>query len=452
MFKHFFADVRGNFGVFSSILAVPIIATAGLAVDFSLALVEKTTVQGLADSAVLAAAASNSTSAAEIKKTVEDHFNGGSKGSVTETVSIKSVEYRADRTIAIEVAAEIPLTLGKVLFDKGFPVTVSAIAQQGFSTPVDVALVLDNTGSMSGEKLKDLKKASLSLVSVLEKANEGQVRLGLVPFSNYVNVGLDRRRESWISVPNDYSKTEKVCTKSRPLLSKSGCEQVSKTCSNDGVAYTYLAEQCSSYTYGPEQTTCRDKVTTFRWNGCVGSRKAPLDETDELQGQKYEGLLNENCGSAILALSSNMATVRKAIDGMKAQNNTYIPAGILWGWTVLSGREPFTEAATSSMVADRYMIIMTDGANTLRAAAPKHVGDNSGAVALRLTAKTCENAKLDGIKIFTVGVGDLGKETQEVLAACASDAKYALFADDTSSLDNIFKSFAVAMMSPRLVE
>lgn len=450
--QSFASDTNGNFGVISAILSVPVIATAGLAIDFNLAIVEKTKLQAWADAAVLAAAATTSTSETEMRKVVEAHFKGGKSASLAESVSIEKVDYGSDGTIAVNISARMPLTLGKVLFEDGLPVTVSAIAQQGFSTPVDVSLVLDNTGSMSGRKLDDLKKASLSLVSTLEKANKGQVRLALVPFSNYVNVGLGRRRENWISVPKDYSETARVCTKSRPVLSKSGCKTVSKTGYNDGVPYTYNAEQCTTYTYGPEQTTCKDQVNTFRWNGCVGSRQSPLDQVDELKGIKYEGLLNEKCGAEILDLSSNMATVRKAINGMKAQNNTYIPAGILWGWTLLSEREPFTEAASlSASNVDRYMIVMTDGANTLKPVAPKHNADNSGATALKLTAKICENAKLDGITIFTVGVGDLGKETQDALAACASDAKYAFFADDTASLNGIFDKFAAAMMSPRLV-
>ena len=45
----------------------------------------------------------------------------------------------------------------------------------------------------------------------MAKTNDN-VNIGLVPFSQYVNVGLEYRDESWIDVPDDYSTTDpNVC-------------------------------------------------------------------------------------------------------------------------------------------------------------------------------------------------------------------------------------------------
>ncbi len=73
----------------------------------------------------------------------------------------------------------------------------SVIARQ--SGDMDVALVLDNTGSMRGRKLITLKKAAKDLVETLydSKTKDSEIKIGLVPFAQYVNVGMNNRNAWW---------------------------------------------------------------------------------------------------------------------------------------------------------------------------------------------------------------------------------------------------------------
>ena len=63
-------------------------------------------------------------------------------------------------------------------------------------------------------------------------------------------------------------------------------------------------------------------------------------------------------------MTSTKSTVDTAIDALVAKGNTVIPAGLLWGWRVLSSTEPFTEgAAYSDEKWVKAIVLLTDGEN-----------------------------------------------------------------------------------------
>ena len=72
---------------------------------------------------------------------------------------------------------------------------VVAVTSQVLRTigKVELVLVLDNTGSMKGTKIDTLITAANQLVNSLGKAtkNPADLRIGLVPFSQTVNVGSE---------------------------------------------------------------------------------------------------------------------------------------------------------------------------------------------------------------------------------------------------------------------
>ncbi len=68
---------------------------------------------------------------------------------------------------------------------------------------IEVALVLDNTGSMaSANKINELKKASKSLISILETASveAGQIRISIVPYhTTRVKLSTSYRFDNWLT-------------------------------------------------------------------------------------------------------------------------------------------------------------------------------------------------------------------------------------------------------------
>ena len=99
------------------------------------------------------------------------------------------------------------------------PFSVSAVAVRETQGSVEVAMVLDNTWSMSMsdssgvKKIDALKSAATNLTTKLKTSGKDQVKIGLVPYADYVNVGTNNRTRSWVSVPADYSTTsQQTCT------------------------------------------------------------------------------------------------------------------------------------------------------------------------------------------------------------------------------------------------
>jgi Flp pilus assembly protein TadG len=444
-------DKSGNFGVVTAFLVVPLFACAGLAVDFSKAMVSKAELQSAADSAVLSAVSmpksSNETMKAELTKV----FIGNLSPALAGSASVEDINISADNYITINAQSSIPLTLGAFFFKDSWQLKVAAQAVRSDYQKVEVAMVLDNTYSMTGQKLTNLKAAANALLDVFEKSKNQNVRFALVPFSRYVNVGTANRNQLWLTVPDDYSTTKNTCTTSKPVVSKSGCKTVTTTGTNDGVQTTSTKEQCDSYTYGEPVTSCSDKTSTYTWTGCVGSRNSPLDVNDTEPTLRYTGLLNTSCGSAVVPLTTNYSTLRTAISKMVANNETYIPAGVLWGWNMLSPTQPFTEGEPKATGINKFLIIMTDGTNTLspnKSNYMLHTGTDT-AKADSLMTTVCSNAKNAGLKIYTVAVGVTGS-TAEGLATCANDSSKAFSIEDSAKLVEVFKKIAGQILTPRL--
>ena len=167
---------------------------------------------------------------------------------------------------------------------------LSAVNVEG-ARQLDVVLVLDSTHSMVVDgKIDALKKAAADFVKTMmdmNKNDETKVRIGIVPFANYVNVGVAHRYEDWMNVPDDTSSVEQnKCWTTSDVTSKSDCHPVTRY--NDGVAEE--GTECS-YTYGPERTVCGDVTHTSAWHGCVGSRAYPLNLEDSHPEKPFPGIM-----------------------------------------------------------------------------------------------------------------------------------------------------------------
>lgn len=449
----FWGDRAGNISITFAVMLVPLLAVVGMGVDLSVAMSRRAELQGAADAGVLAAASLPTSDKDAMKKEVAKTFKANLRADLVGSAVVDSLTVSTDNFITMTVSSQVPLTIGRIAFGKTVEIKATAQAVRGDYQKAEIAMVLDNTYSMTGQKLTDLKSAANALLDVFQKANNPNVRLSLVPFSRYVNVGLGNRGKPWLSVQDDYSTTKNVCTTSRPVTSKSGCRTVTTTGSNDGVQTTSTREQCDSYTYGEPVTTCKNQTTDYKWSGCVGSRASPLDVSDTAPTNKYTGLLATSCGSALMPLTSNYAALRTAVSKMVANNETYIPAGILWGWNTLSVEEPLNEAAPKGADVTKYLIVMTDGANTLspnKSNYTLHTGTDA-AKADQLMGNVCGNAKMAGITIFTVAVG-VSPSASSALSACASDGSKAYTVEQSSKLVDIFRQIASQIMTPRLTQ
>ena len=418
---------------------------AGLAMDYARAYSIESALRSDLDAAVLGAA-SRMSEPNEIQAAALTFFdqNWKAKHSVSDvTVSVTRTD---NNRLTGTASAIVPTTLMKL---GGFDsITLSAISEvEVAGGNVELALVLDTTASMDGAKLESLKDAAKSLVEAVYEAPSADehVKIGIVPFGQYVNVGMPNRNQSWMSVAPDSSTSAQYCRNESSVTSTTNCRSETFTGYNDGVPYTYQSEVCD-YTYGPPVYTCTDYTDTQTWYGCAGSRNNPLDTDDDQYSTKVPGIMNVSCGAPVTPLTNDTDVLDTQIDSLIAAGNTYIPAGLMWGWTLLSSAVPFDEAVAYGQIVDgkkvkKVMVLMTDGFNTLSPDYPEHTGSDT-AVSNGLTAELCTNVKAKEIDIYTVAFEVTDNGVKDILEACASSPSKFYDARDPDELAAVFRNIA----------
>src|SRR5262249_1219417 len=93
-----------------------------------------------------------------------------------------------------------PTTFTKLLGQTKLDISSSVDVKWGIKK-LELALVLDNTGSMAQSgKLTQLKSAAHSLLTTLQGAAKqlGDVKVSIIPFDTTVNIGTGYQDEFWI--------------------------------------------------------------------------------------------------------------------------------------------------------------------------------------------------------------------------------------------------------------
>ncbi|MCB1548098.1 MAG: VWA domain-containing protein [Hyphomicrobiaceae bacterium] len=446
--RSFRRNASGATAIAFALLLVVLCAGAGMAVDFGSAIMMRTRLQGALDAALLAGARAYLARAGSevdvIPATMES--NWGEAGGLTPTVT-----YTLDSSGTLRGVArvDIPATFTRVIGYESIPVEVQTDLTFGLGK-LDLALVLDSTGSMMGSKLSGAQSAAKGLIDQIYSVSgaDTKVRVGLVPFGQYVNVGLQYRREPWMQVPDDYTQTGETCGTVTPIISSSNCRTVSGTCTNDGLPYTCSWTECDNV-YGPPVYQCTPTTTTYTWSGCVGSRNSPLDVTVTADSSnRVPGIMNTACPSPLARLTADQRAIKSQIDAMVATGDTYIPAGLLWGWRVLSAGAPFSDGTTSGGTR-RAMVLMTDGANTRSATYPGHDGTNVS-TANTTTETLCARIKASGVEIYTIAFDVTDRTVIDLMTRCASSTAHYYTAATVSDLHAAFDGIGRSLTAIRL--
>ncbi len=276
---------------------------------------------------------------------------------------------------------------------------------------VEVALVLDNSGSMVGQPISDLTTAASSLVGVVFSGSDGtdRVKVAVVPFSGAVNVGPENANAAWLDAAgasplngaNFASDVPRLEMFNRVGVSWKGCVEarasgydVTDTVASAGnpatlfvpmfapdepdgnndagksYANNYLADDGGACS--PQPTVC----TSYNRRGqCTNWQKAALPPA-EAQARicKYDGghissgLAGPNymCDSEpLLPLTDDKSSVEAKLATLVAKGSTNIAEGVAWGWRTLSPAEPFSEGRPyETKDNQKVIVVMTDGANT----------------------------------------------------------------------------------------
>ena len=449
MFKRYLNDTSGQFAIMFAVCATAMIIAAGSAVDMIGIQKQKTQLQALTDSAVLAAAAAKTDNIGDLKKIAQAALEANNP-------TARNIDLKLSLNgEIIQVAASYRYTtqLMGIVGIKDIPVKATSEAPIPKDIPLNIALVLDRTGSMAGSNMASLKSASATLIEIFSNF-DGEVKAGVVPFSNYVNVGVANRDQIWMDVPDDTSTTatEETCHTTKDLVSPDLCTTETRSTTRDGVPIEVDYKSCPESAYGPEYEQCYFPTSSETWYGCVGSREGTLNVTPDYRNKQFPGIMNAKCGEEILPLTTNISSVKAKIDSLTASGATYIPAGLAWGWRMLDSKQPYNDLSNSQADRKRAIVLMTDGANTLSLEQPFHNGSDTDA-ANGLTADLCTRIKKEGIQLFTVAyqLSDTSK-TKDVIRICATTESFFFDATNTADLEQAFEDIGRSLYEVRLTK
>jgi len=198
LFGRFRKDQRGNIAVIFAIALLPILSFMGAAIDYSRANRARSSMQAAMDSAALMVSKDLSQgliTQAQVTTKAQSYFTGLYTDAEAPVVTFNATytpgSGNSGSNVQITGSGQITTVFMKVA---GFPTmsfNTASTATWGASL-LRVALVLDNTGSMSQYgKMTALKPAAQSLVSQLSALaqNNGDVYISVVACTVDVNVG-----------------------------------------------------------------------------------------------------------------------------------------------------------------------------------------------------------------------------------------------------------------------
>jgi len=186
--RRLFRGEKGNVAMLFALACLVILPMVGFGINLSRVMVEKHKLQMATDAAALAAAHDPFMSAEERLLIIEAHLNHVEEdiGREIEYSFSQDEESRISLTTSIKVNTSMAHLMGRDYLT----VTTRSDAIQG-GADIEVAMVLDITGSMAGGRITALREAAGDLVDIVIKEEQEPYysKLAMVPYAVAVNVG-----------------------------------------------------------------------------------------------------------------------------------------------------------------------------------------------------------------------------------------------------------------------
>lgn len=271
-------DERGVFAVLFGVMAIVLVALGGAAVDYMALEQARNRTQIALDAATLALQPlifNEPVNVADIRAKAQallldrlgivDGVNNNEFGAQAEITNVR-VNVAAG-SLTLDARMWLPTMFVSLVGVQQLDANMTSQALR-MMLDLEVAMVLDNSGSMAGSRMTNLKVAARCATNILlfDAVNDttclpisgatvkNNVKIGLVPFTLMVNIGTQFKNSAWL----DWAGTS-------PLASQNF--------DDDDNALTAFG--------GPVSRTNLFAQTSTTWSGCVEARQSPYDTTDE---------------------------------------------------------------------------------------------------------------------------------------------------------------------------
>ncbi|MFW2543307.1 pilus assembly protein TadG-related protein [Primorskyibacter sp. 2E107] len=329
----FWAEERGSMSYFAVVGALVMMVFGGIGIDMIYAELKRNKVQNTLDRAVLAAA--NVKNEMDPTETVQTYFAAMNMSDALQGVTV--TQDANNRQVTATGKVTMPSHLMGLIGVDTLTAEGLATALNGVGN-VEISLVLDISGSMSGTKIGQLKEAAKSFIDTLLPADnvDPLVSISLVPYNATVNLGPDLA--SYFNIED--------------------AQPFSHCVTFDASDYNTTAINTI------DQLTQIGHFDPFDGGIAASNFWCPM-------GNK----------SRIVPHSSNPEYLKSQIDALEAGGNTAIDLGVKWGASLLdpSARPILDEMVSSGQIEAtttprpaafddsetmKFIVVMTDGENT----------------------------------------------------------------------------------------
>ncbi|MBN8966852.1 MAG: VWA domain-containing protein [Rhizobiales bacterium] len=405
-------DERGNIAVIFAFSLLPILGLVGAAVDYTRLNTARTQLQSALDSAALMISKdAASLSDSDMRQRAWDYFNSlyqNTEAPITQADLQISYTPNTGKGATLSLAARSKINsdfvqiMGDQYKQLGFG---SSSTTTWGGTRLRVALALDNTGSMSSAgKMTALKTAAKKLLDQLKAValKDEDVYVSIIPFAKDVNVGKTNVGASWLKwsgSSDTWDENNGSCSKkdnkNKTITTKASCDSVS-----------------GKWTVAAHST----------WNGCVTDRDQDYDVKSTAPNAADTQTLFpteqfSSCPTEIMPLTYDWTALKNKIDDMSPAGNTNQAIGMAWGWLSLLQQSPLNAPAEdSNNKYTKVVILLSDGDNT-----ENRFSTNKKTIDARQKL-LCNNAKADGVMIYTIQVNTDGTATSDVMQYCATSS------------------------------
>lgn len=393
--ERFRRDSRGTTAIIFALALLPLVVLMGVAIDLQRSSDAKATIQSAIDSASLAAAKELQDSTktdADIEAVGADFFNTAilnAQGDVSCTAPDVLID-RVDDTVTVEADCTLPTTFAGLMNKTSVAIGASSSSKAEL-TKLDLGLMLDVSGSMSGQKLTDLKTAAKDAIDILMPVDAGdRVRIGFAPYAAAVNAGgysVDAMGPGWS--PGD------------------------STCATERIGWAAFKD---------DEPGASKWIRNWTWD-CPASAVQPI--------------------------STQRDSLKTAVDGLSAAGSTAGHLGIAWAWYLIApdwddiwpaASKPLSYSEPKSIKA---VILMTDGAfNTEYMPALGDSYDQANDL--------CDAMKAKGVIVYSVAF-QAPASGQAALQACATSTTGHYFnAANGAQLKEAYREIASQLAGLRL--
>lgn len=266
--RRFVRDKRGAFAMQFGLMVIPLVLCVGLAVDGGRVFLARFNLMSALDAAALAMGSTTDNTVdlnAMAALYVDQNFRMADTGPVALT-SDPSTIVPTTETITLRGTVAVDTYFMPLAGISSVNVSAESVVKRG-GADVEVAMVLDTTGSMAGTRISDLKSAAKELVSIV--VNDTQTpyysKVAIAPYANSVYLGAkaDTARGA-VPAAKDISSAAKVIAGGKTITNITKANRAVVTAAGHGFSnydeiYIHGVNGMANINGGPYQV--RNKTT-----------------------------------------------------------------------------------------------------------------------------------------------------------------------------------------------